>query len=388
MYEKKLQEWYEAGILPNEAFHNILAYERKQPKKQKLPLLLTIGLIFFALAIFSFIAANWSIIPAIVKVTFMLILMWGFYVLGHFSETKHISKPIIFRVLGLIMFGASVLVTAQTFHLSSSNTTLPWLLFIAAIAHYFIWKHNAFTIFGLISGTILLTSLVSTIGWIEWLLFVAVTFNWFKRSKHAASKMASWLLLFGSGLLLWAFVGITTPLLPIWTLFVLVLLLFRERAFKNVLYPLYLIIAGVMLIGYLATRGATDLPYVDLSIIESIALAMIGVVMAVILWIKFRPITWIALLSCIGLLSLDTTAIGLAIIAEISALSYLLVAQRQERPLKFGFFYFIAVQFVIYVIYAWERLGMTLFFLLGAMLLFVLSGIAWAFNRRKEGAKR
>ena len=351
-------------------------------------MLLLVGLIFFALAVFSFIAANWSIIPAIVKVFFMLALMWSFYVLGHFSETKHFSKPIIFRVLGLIMFGASILVTAQAFHLSSSNTTLPWLMFIAAIAHYFIWKHNAFTILGLISGIMVLTSLVSTIGWIEWLLFVVVTFSWFYFSKNAAPKMASWLLLFGAGLLLWAFVGITTPLLPIWTLFVLVLLLFLEPSFKKVLYPLYLLVAGFMLIVYLATRGATDLPSIDLSIIESFALAIIGIGMASILWIKFRPITWIALLSCIGLLLLDTTAIGLAIIAEISALGYLLIAQRQEQSLKLGFLYFIAVQFVIYVIYAWERLGMTVFFLLGAMLLFVLSGIAWAFNRRKEGAKR
>ena len=35
MYEKKLKEWHEAGVLSNETLQNILAYEQKQPKKQK-----------------------------------------------------------------------------------------------------------------------------------------------------------------------------------------------------------------------------------------------------------------------------------------------------------------------------------------------------------------
>lgn len=55
-------------------------------------------------------------------------------------------------------------------------------------------------------------------------------------------------------------------------------------------------------------------------------------------------------------------------------------------PLAVGFLYFVVVQFVIYVIYAWERLDMSLFFLIGALLLFALSGAAWWMNRRKEGA--
>jgi uncharacterized membrane protein len=68
-----------------------------------------------------------------------------------------------------------------------------------------------------------------------------------------------------------------------------------------------------------------------------------------------------------------------------SEAQYLVIAHRQDRPLTFGFVYFIAVQFVLYFIYAWERLDMSLFFLVGAILLFVLSGIAWYVNRKKAG---
>jgi uncharacterized membrane protein len=81
----------------------------------------------------------------------------------------------------------------------------------------------------------------------------------------------------------------------------------------------------------------------------------------------------------------DPSAIGLAILAEAVALGYLAIHHRQQQPLGLGFVYFILVQVVLYFIYAWERLDMSLFFLLGALLLFALSGAAWWFNRKKAG---
>ena len=125
---------------------------------------------------------------------------------------------------------------------------------------------------------------------------------------------------------------------------------------------------------------------VDLNWAESLALVAAGLAVLFITYTKFRSIVWISILGAMGLLLFDDTALGLAAVAEISALAYLIIAQRQNRPLAPGFVYFIVVQFVIYVIYAWERLDMSLFFLIGAILLFALSGAAWWLSRKKEGA--
>ena len=128
-----------------------------------------------------------------------------------------------------------------------------------------------------------------------------------------------------------------------------------------------------------------DLSFPELNLVESISLLVVSVGVLVLTYLRFQSITWISVLGAVGLLLFDDTAIGLAIVAEIVALAYLVIAHRQERPLTFGFVYFIAVQFVLYFIYAWERLDMSLFFLVGAILLFVLSGIAWYVNRKKAG---
>lgn len=385
--EQKLMQWRSEGLIDETASERILEYEKGHPKKRKIPLLLVIGLIFFALAVFSFIAANWQVIPELLKVTLVVILMWIFYVLAYFSEKKHFGQPVIFRLIGLAMFAAAILVTAQTFHFTLSNSVLPWAIFIAALVHYFIWRHVAYAIIAFVFGASTLQSFLPFAGWLEWSIFVLVALTWFYFSKENVPKVLSWVLLFFSGFMLWDLVTYHSPFWPIWTLFVLTLLLFLVPAdTRRLISPLYLIFGAVMLVVYLGVRGETDMSLVDLNWPESIALAVTGVAVFALTFLKFKNIMWISILGAMGLLLFDETAIALAIVAELSALAYLILAQRQERPLAPGFVYFIVVQFVIYVIYAWERLDMSLFFLIGALLLFALSGAAWWLNRKKEGA--
>ena len=189
--------------------------------------------------------------------------------------------------------------------------------------------------------------------------------------------------------MLWWLVDYDSLLWPIWTLFALVLLLLIVPANKQqMIRPFYLLLAGMLLIAYLAVRGQTFISLVDEShMIEAIALALVAIGVLALSFFKFRSLIWVAVPGTIGLLLFDETAIGLAVVAELSGLAYLIIAQRQNEPLGLGFVYFIIVQFVIYIIYAWERLDMSLFFLIGALLLFLLSAIAWWINRRKEGVK-
>lgn len=385
--EQKLKQWQQAGLLEQETAERILAFEKRQPTPRKLPLLLMIGLIFLSLAIFSFIAANWQAIPDLAKVLLMLALMWVFYTLAHFSEKKAFGSPLLFRVIGLAMFGASLLTAAQTFHFPLANSVLPWAMFIATLAHYFYWKHLIYSVIGFFFGASVLISFMPDIGWLEWIIFIAAALAWFYFSKEFAPVAFSWILLFASGFMLWGLVDYDSLVWPIWTLFALVLLLLVVPENKQqMIRPLYLITAGMLLVVYLAVRGQTFIELVDESHVgEAIALAIAGIGVLILSFFKFRSLMWIAIAGAIGLLLFDETAIGLAVVAELSALAYLIIAQRQNKPLGLGFVYFIIVQFVIYIIYAWERLDMSLFFLIGALLLFLLSAVAWWINRRKEG---
>ncbi|AQU80150.1 hypothetical protein AJGP001_13055 [Planococcus faecalis] len=385
--EKKIKQWQQASLIDQDTVDRLLAFEKRQPAPKKLPLLLMIGFIFFSLAVFSFIAANWQLIPDGAKVGLMLSLMWLFYSVAYFSEKQAFGYPLLFRVIGLAMFGATLLTVAQTFHFPLANSFLPWALFLAAIAHYFYWRHVIYSVLGFFFGAAVLISFVPEIGWLEWSVFIVIAAAWFYFSRTFASLAFSWMLLFASGFMLWILVDYNSTLWPIWTLFALVLLfaIIPENK-QRMMRPLYLITAGMLIVVYLAIRGQTFIGLIDKShFAEAVALAFAGIAVLLFSFFKFRSLMWIALPGTIGLLLYDETAIGLAVVAELGGLAYLIMAQRQNQPLGLGFVYFIVVQFVIYIIYAWERLDMSLFFLLGALLLFLLSAVAWWINRRKEG---
>ncbi|WKA58765.1 DUF2157 domain-containing protein [Planococcus shenhongbingii] len=382
--KEKLSHWQKEGLIDETTAEKILAYEHRQPIPTKIPLLLIIGLIFFSLAVFSFIAANWQAIPAALKIGLMLLLMWLFYGLGHLAQRKNFGWPHIFRLIGLAMFGAAIIVAVQSFHLPLSGSLIGWALFLAAIGHYFYWRHVAYAVVAFVFGIQVLMSSVVTMGWLEWIVFAAVALAWLYFSKDRLPAIFSWLLLFGTGLMLWAVADYDSRLWPIWTLFVLVALLFLvSPEKKKTLQPLYLLAGGALSLIYLSVRGSSLVVFDELNMIESVMLLFAGLAVLALCYFRVRPVSWVSALGTVGLLLYDSSAIGLAILTEAVALSYLAFNHRQNQPLGLGFVYFILVQVVLYFIYAWDRLDMSLFFLIGALLLFALSGIAWWFNRKK-----
>ncbi len=385
-WQHKVREWHQAGLVDQATVDAITTYEQKQPQKRKIPLLLTIGLIFLTLAVFSFIAANWGAIPDVLKTVTFLAFMWVAYGIAVFSEKGKMGQPVLFYVTGYAFFIAAVLVTLQTFHLPVANSVLPWLAYLAALAHVYLIKHPVFSIASFIAGALLLLSFLPDVGWIEWGAFVLITLAHFYYSQRPEANAFSFIHLFGAGLILWVLVEYESALWPIWTVFALTGLLFLSEQKKVVVQPLLQLVAAITGIGYLIARGETNLDLVDLTYLESGFLLVVGIALAVVLWKWHRPVAWISILGLIGFLLYDETAIGLAILAEIVAFGYLILAQREGRSLRGGFLFFILIQFVIYFIYAWQRLDMALFFLLGAILLFVLAGIGWWLNRKKEGA--
>ncbi|MFC4736046.1 DUF2157 domain-containing protein [Bacillus daqingensis] len=388
--ERKLREWEREKLLNQETAATILAYEKQQHpagKKARMPLLMIVGLVFFTLAVFSFIAANWQVMPPLLKSGLVLSLMWLFYGLGMASEKRGFGKPVLFRLIGLAMFGASLIVTAQAFHLSTSGAILPWAVFLAALFHYAIWRHNAFVVAAFIMGGVTLGMSVPAVTWLEWSLFTLAALIWLVVSREQLSLIFSWILVFGSGLKLWATPAYESPFWPVWTLFFLVMLLFvLQKEQRRMLMPLYPIFGAMTLLVYLAVRGETEGMLPDLSWIEAWGLAAAGaVVLGISLW-KLRPVVWTSILGAVGLMLFDQSAILLAVTAEATALGYLVYAQKRGMVLAPGFVYFVLVQAVIYVIFAWGRLDMALFFLIGAVLLFALSGVAWWVNHRREEA--
>lgn len=388
----KLMEWQQAGLIDAETINRIKDYETHRQKKKRVPLLLIVGLTFVGLALLSFLAANWQVIPALIKIGLVLVLMVSCYVLADLSERRTIWNPVAFRVLGIIAFAGALIVTVQSFHMSMQGSFIGWAVFLAALGHFFTWRHPAYAILAFIAGLNIFTGVggfgseqATFLDWTSIVFLVLVSLAWFYFSQSFPSLILSWLFLYLAGLELFALVSYDGVLWPIWTLFALVplLLVVKEEAHRQVLYHLYLVVAAINSLIYLTVRAETT----DSSIPwgEAIALVVFTIGIGYLVYRKFQPLLWILPLGLFGLLWFDEQAILIAALVEILAFVYLIERERQGSRLTIPFLYFIAVQLTIYFIYAWNRLDMSLFFLVGAVLVFLIASILWWIRKRREG---
>ncbi|OIN66715.1 hypothetical protein BLD48_09320 [Exiguobacterium sp. KRL4] len=388
----KLMEWQQAGLIDAETTQRIKDYETHRQKKQRVPLLLIIGLTFVGLALLSFLAANWQVIPALIKIGLVLVIMVSCYVLADLSERRTIWNPVAFRILGLVAFAGALIVTVQSFHMSMQGTFIGWAVFVAALAHFFTWRHTAYAVFAFIAGLNIFTGIggfgseqATFLDWTSIVFLVLVSLAWFYFSQSLPSLVFSWLFLYFSGLELFALVSYDGVLWPIWTLFILVplLLVVKQEVHRQFLYHLYLVVAAINSLVYLTVRAETTNSSIPWG--EAIALAIFAVAIGYLMYQKFRPLLWLLPLGLFGLLWFDEQAILIAALVEIIAFVYLIEQERKGHRLTIAFVYFIAVQLTIYVIYAWDRLDMSLFFLVGALLVFFVAGVLWWIRKRREG---
>lgn len=120
--EKEGLRWVERDIVTREQYERILLlYEDKQHAIGILPIL---GSILVGLGILSFVAANWQDIPQLVRLAMIILLMISFYGGGEvFRRRDHEKLGIALTALGYISFGAGIVLVGQMFHLVAYDIT-------------------------------------------------------------------------------------------------------------------------------------------------------------------------------------------------------------------------------------------------------------------------
>lgn len=118
--EREAPRWVDQGIVTREQADRILGlYE---DKKHAIGLLPILGSVLVGLGILSFIAANWQDIPQLLRLALLALVMCGFYAGGEMATRRRGQKLGIALVgLGVISFGAGIILIGQMFHLVAYN---------------------------------------------------------------------------------------------------------------------------------------------------------------------------------------------------------------------------------------------------------------------------
>ncbi|OZM56779.1 hypothetical protein CIB95_11210 [Lottiidibacillus patelloidae] len=132
--------WTEKGIISDEQASEILSLYPKDEKSRFFKLLPIIASILFGLSILSFIASNWNGIHDLVKLAIIIVFLFGFYASGsYFIEKKKTTIGLPLIGLGVVTFGAGIILLGQTFHIITydAKTFILWGIAGIISAYFF-----------------------------------------------------------------------------------------------------------------------------------------------------------------------------------------------------------------------------------------------------------
>ncbi|WP_426060385.1 DUF2157 domain-containing protein [Hymenobacter sp. B1770] len=381
--------WVAEGLISEEQRQKLLA--RYPHQAQALGLLPLLGSVLVGLSALSVVAANWQALPDVLRLALMLGSLMGAYAAGaYFLRRGNPDLGHGLIGLGLILFGASIILTSQIYQLVGYDVSglVAWV--VAGVALSYVYGSRLLVLLTVLIGAAVQTYCVQALGSFSYATAVMVAggmgYYWWRRPDAVSSSVLATGLLWQAGLL------IVVLHAKITWFFVPAMLIYAagdwqpQRAGGRALQAPPLVAAYLFMFG-LATFGETDtyanvlrpplLPY----------LGALGAVLALSVAGKRARgrfdtlLDWLLLLPGFYLPGGLPLAVATLVVLYAHAGSVLARAHRQEDPnqLTIGAILFVAATMVAYFKLTWAFLDKSLFFLLGGVLLL---GLSWYLRRR------
>jgi len=389
--EQEGPAWTNKGIITEEQYNRILSLYPEQ--KRAAGLVPILGSILVGLGILSFVAANWQDIPQLARLALMILVMCSLYAAGWRLHSKEHDKLGIALVsLGLISFGASIVLTGQMFHLVAYNAASFIVWSAAGLVLTFLFRSRYLYMLSLLICTLAQWYSATQFHSFSYasLIVTAAGFGFYWWQKKDA--LLGWCL--SGSFLLQALLGLIVYewpfawfFIPVWLVYSLADL-FRDR---RTFYPFQAaaLIAAFVFNWFLvlfwgsgvnsfrADAAAPLLPYlVALAVLLIVSLAgkrKQHRLSSALDWILAVPFFYLAEGSdLLTLLSLF-----------IFSLYLLWRGYIEEWRLKINLatLLFLVSTMTAYGKLAWDFMDKSLFFILGGILLL---GLSWFLNRRKQ----
>ena len=381
--------WVSDGLISEAQRQQLLArYPHEAPALGLLPVL---GSVLVGLSGLSVVAANWQGLPAALRLALLLGSLLGSYGAGSYFLRR--GNPDLGHGLiglGLLLFGASIILTSQLYQLVGYDASglLAWV--VAGVALCYLYGSRLLVLLTVLIGAAVQTYCAEALGIFSYataaLVALGLGYHWWRRPDTVTSTVLAAGLLWQVGLLIivlhakitWFFVpamliyavgdwqprrpggrALQGPPLVAAYLFMFGLAIFGETdAYANILRP--------PLLPYLGALGAV----LALSVAGKRARGRLASL----------P-DWLLLLPGFYLPGGLPLAVATLVVLYAHAGSVLARANREQdaEQLTIGAVLFVAATAVAYFKLTWGFMDKSLFFLVGGGLLLALS---WYLRRR------
>ncbi len=206
--ERDLKLWHEKGWVTAEGYQAILAEQAQSAKITASGALTVVGAILLGFAAISFVAANWSEIPRLVRVGILVGALWAAYGGAAWLYKRGLPDFAQAAVLsGALFFGAAVMLVTQMYHIGSGDLPGFMLLWTAGAALSGLLFRSSLTLAAamILAAAWNYAAMVAVAGEIHWqflpvwaALTAAIAWNRSGLGLHvAAAALVAWLIPIG-----------------------------------------------------------------------------------------------------------------------------------------------------------------------------------------------
>jgi len=144
MDEKLIQKWVEKGLVSQQQADRMLLdilEDKKERRSNKFIIAIsTIGAILLGTGAILFVASNWQALSSTVKVFLLIGVTYVAYTAGYYLKYQYRELPRVggaLMFLGALLFGATIMLTAQIYHVVANDHTLVliWLVGILPLVY-------------------------------------------------------------------------------------------------------------------------------------------------------------------------------------------------------------------------------------------------------------
>ncbi|MFS1513802.1 DUF2157 domain-containing protein [Chengkuizengella sp. SCS-71B] len=384
LLQKEGLGWVEKQIISNEQFNQILELYPEQDKRSYkiIPILASL---LIGLGILTFIASNWSLISNPIKLLIILIVMLGFY---GFGEQKVAKGSLVmghcFISLGVVAFGAGIILTGQMFHISANDVTSFIVWGLAGLAMTYIYRSSL-----LFYLTLVILNLSQGISLITYNQFSFVTFIFlaiglglfaFKYRHHiviilllSTSVFIHSLFLFSNYDISWFWM-----LVPVYLFYVLADIFPKDFFFSiyRKLSLLFFFMFALFMVLYRSSESFSAFHFITFLLIALISIAF--------KWKNNRLFTgyeWVIMIPVFYLIPFTDVVYIFMMYFFSMYLLWLGFKLRNRMIVNLGSFSFLFSTLVAYLNLTWDFMPKSISFILGGGLLF---GIYFILQKQKE----
>ena len=197
--------WVAEGLISEEQREKLLA--RYPSEGQALGLLPVLGSVLVGLSGLSLVAANWQALPEALRLALLLGSLVGAYAAGaYFLRRGNPNLGHGFMGLGLLLFGASIILVSQLYQLVGYDASglLAWV--VAGVALSYVYGSRLLVLLTVLIGAAVQTYCVEALGSFSYVTAALVAgglgYHWWRRPNALGSYVLAAGLLWQAGLLI------------------------------------------------------------------------------------------------------------------------------------------------------------------------------------------